>query len=85
MHRLFTEPRKSTIVRFITAILPVVLATGCGTVASIGSENQTPSTAGPAICQSFGPETRCSHADSTRVTRELERLNRSAGLGFRGW
>ena len=85
MHRRLIDLKNSTIVRFIMVVLPFFLVTGCGTVASLGSDGQPLSAAGPAICQSFGPETRCSRTDSMRVARELESVNRSARSGFRGW
>ena len=85
MIRQFTEVKKSTNVRFISTAVVALLVTGCGTVAPLSSDLESARTSGPAVCENFGPETRCSHSDSSRVARELDRLNRSAQLGFRGW
>ncbi len=85
MTRHLIDAKKSTTVRFLITAAAAFLVTGCGTVAPRSSESQFNRMAGPAMCENFGPETRCSHVDSSRVTRELDRLNRSAQLGFRSW
>ena len=85
MTHQFTDLKKSTNVRFISAVALALLVTGCGTVTPRSGETESVRTPGPAMCESFGPETRCSHSDSSRVARELDRLNRSARVGFRGW
>ncbi len=85
MHRHLAELDNSTIVRFFMVILPVFLVTGCGSIAALGSGSHVPRSAGTAVCESFGPETRCSDTDSLRIARELDRFNQSARLGFRGW
>ena len=85
MTRVNAHRRNRTIVRFFPAIIAVFLVTGCGTVAPLGSELKPHRTAGPALCENFGPETRCNQADSSRVSRELDRMNVSAQLGLRGW
>ena len=82
MMRQLTDVKKSTNVRFISAVALALLVTGCGTVAPLSSELESARTPGPAVCENFGPETRCSYSDSSRVTRELDRLNRSARLGY---
>ena len=85
MTRHFAQLKKRTNVRFISATALALLITGCGTVTPLSSETASVRTHGPAMCESFGPETRCNHSDSSRVARELDRVNRSAQMGFRGW
>ena len=85
MTRDKTEFRNSTNVRLFMAVGAALFVTGCGTVAPLGSQLQPYRTAGPALCENFGPETRCGHPDTSRVTRELDRANLSAQLGLRGW
>lgn len=80
-----TELNNRTIVRFLIAVSTALLITGCGTVAPLGSQAQQYRTAGPALCENFGPEVRCSNSDTSRVSRELDRSNLSAQLGLRGW
>jgi len=80
-----TEPNNSTTVRFIIAVTTALLITGCGTVAPLGSQAQQYRTTGPALCESFGPELRCSNANTSRVSRALDRSNLSAQLGVHGW
>ena len=82
MTRQLTDVKKSTNVRFFVAATAALLVTGCGTVAPLSSELQSARTPGPAVCENFGPETRCSYSDSSRITRELDRLNRSARVGY---
>jgi len=85
MTRHFTDTVKSTTVRFLTAATTALLVTGCSTLAPLGSQTQPCPTAAPALCESFGPQRRCNCADKAVVTRELDRFNRSAQLGFLGW
>lgn len=80
-----TALKNSTTVRFIIAVSTALLVTGCGTVAPLSSQTQQFRTAGPALCENFGPELRCSNSDRSRVSRELERANLSTQLGLRGW
>lgn len=77
--------KKSTNVRFFSLAAAGLLATGCVTVAPPSDAIQQYRSAGPAVCENFGPETRCSHPDSSRLVRELDRFNRSTQLGLRGW
>jgi hypothetical protein len=85
MTRHFTNAVKSTTVRLIGATTAALLVTGCGMLAPLGSQTQPCPTAGPALCEHFGPQSRCNCADKSVITRELDRFNRSAQLGLRGW
>ena len=80
MTRYYTELKNSTNVRFVITTATALLVTGCGTVAPLGDELRSYRTPGTAVCENFGPETRCSRSDSLRVTRALEQMNRSARL-----
>lgn len=85
MIRDSVDLKNRTNVRFLAAIVTTLLVAGCGTIAPLGSQLQPCPTAGPALCESFGPESRCSCADTSVISRELDRFNRSAQLGPRGW
>lgn len=82
MTRHFTTLKKRTNVRFFMTTATALLVTGCGTVAPLSDESQSYRTPGTAVCESFGPETRCSQSDPSRLTRTLEQMNRSARLGY---
>ncbi|NIL94723.1 MAG: hypothetical protein GTO71_09840, partial [Woeseiaceae bacterium] len=75
MTRRFTELKKGTNVRFFMTTATALLVTGCGTVAPLSDELRSYRTPGTAVCENFGPETRCSRSDSSRVTRALEQMN----------
>lgn len=85
MTRDFTNAVKRTNVRSIVVTTTALLITGCGSLAPLGSQTQPCPTPGPALCESFGPQSRCNCAGKSVVTRELDRFNRSAQLGLRGW
>ena len=85
MTRRFIDSKKGTNVRFVIIAATALLATGCGTVAPLSGQLQPNHPPGPTLCESFGPETRCSQPDTSRLARSLDRFNQSAQLGFRGW